>query len=216
MSDMRYGEASLNAREYFSNKVKNQLNKNATDYGLKFIKFTTAIPNWETYLTPKQREAAVIYLKTMNAYEVDHRLKLNNGTTHQRLFGSKSSKGAIGRLKEVYDMLDKSGYFTDQEKQKEAVQLENKKFKLTEDTLSKVHELFELIQSFPKYESYLSKKQYAAVTEFVRTRSFNVGAATVKVSVDAFQKILIGKKGALETLKAAKEANTINSWDEVN
>ena len=183
MSDMKYGEASLRAREYFASKVKRQLNKNVTDYGLRFIKLTTLIPNWETYLTPKQREVALRYIKCMNAYEVDYQLNLNSGTTHQRLFGNKTSKGAIGRLEEVYKMLESNGYFEEKEKQKEAVnQTKKNKVRLTEKSLQNIKELFkdcpELVTKVDNnfYEKNLTKEE----KKKLKAESKNMYKATQK------------------------------------
>jgi len=215
MSDMKYGEASLRAREHFSNKVKNQLNKNVTDYGLRFIKLTGLIPNWETYLTPKQREAALRYLRTMNAYDVDYQLKLSNGTTHQRLFGSKTSKGAIGRLEEVYKMLENNGHYAEQNKRKEVAKSDKKKVKLTPKTLMKVKELFSLINENPEYEKHLTKPQVQKVNELIKTRSFVKGAKACGITTLSYQQALIGDGGALERLQKLKESRTISSWDEV-
>jgi len=216
MSDREYGEASLRAREHFSNKVKTQLNKGATDQGLRFIKLTSVIPNWETYLTAKQRECAVRYLKVMNAHDVDYQLKLNSGTTHQRLFGSKTSKGAIGRLNDVYKMLEENGHFTEIKKQKESSILEKKKKnKMTEKILNQMRELFMLIHEVPEYEKYITKTQRQKVNELIKTRSLMLGAKSCGVTIETFQKSLIGKDGVLEKLKNIKDERTISSWDEV-
>lgn len=215
MSDIKYGNASLKVREHFSNKVKSQLNKSVTDQGLRFIKLTSIIPNWETYLTEKQREVAVRYLRTMNAYDVDYQLKLTNGTTHQRLFGSKTSKGAIGRLEEAYKILESTGYYEAQKQKQEAKQAEKNKIRLTEQSLQKVQELFRLIHEIPHYEQYITKTQKDKVDELIKTRSFVKGAMACNVSVESFQQGLIGDNGVLEKLKEAKEANTVNSWDDI-
>ena len=217
MADRKYANASLQAKEFFSNKVKNQLNRTVTDQGMRFMKLTSLIPNWATYLTSKQREAAIKYLSTMNAYEVDYQLKLTNGTTHQRLFGSKSSKGAIGRLEEVYKMLESNGHFAQQEKrQKEATESKRKqKIKLTEKTLSQIQELFKLIHENPDYEQYLTKPQIKKVNELLNNRSLTKGAKACGVTVAAYQRSLIGDKSVLEKLKSIRDSKTINSWEEI-
>lgn len=216
MSDMKYGEASLQAREYFASKVKRQLNKNVTDYGLRFIKLTTLIPNWETYLTPKQREAALRYIKCMNAYEVDYQLNLSLGTTHQRLFGNKNSKGAIGRLEEVYKMLESNGYFEEKKKQKEAVnQAKKNKVRLTEKSLQSIKELFKLIVEIPDYEKYLTKSQKEKVDHLMRTRSLVAAARACGVTVKSYKQALIGEGGILDKLRKVNQDRTVNSWDEI-
>lgn len=215
MSDIKYGEASLNAREYFSNKVKTQLNKGATDHGLRFVKLTSVIPNWDTYLTTKQKEAAMKYLKTMNAYEVDHQLKLSNGTTHQRLFGSKKARGAIGRLQDVYKVLEANGHFTNKQKQQEAADTEKKKHKLTEKTLKQMQELFRLIHSVPNYEMHITKAQQQKVDELIKTRSLLRGSQACGVTVETFEQALLGKSGVLGKLKDVNQLRMVNSWDEV-
>lgn len=215
MTDMKYGEASLNAREHFSNKVKTQLNKGATDYGMRFVKLTSVIPNWETYLTAKQKEAAIKYLKTMNAYEVDHQLRLSNGTTHQRLFGSKTARGAIGRLQDVYKLLEENGHFTIKQKRQEAVEVEKKKHRLTEKTLNQMKELFKLIHSVPNYETHITKSQQQKVDELIKTRSLLRGAQACGVTVETFEQSLLGKNGVLGKLKDVNQLRMVNSWDEV-
>lgn len=215
MSDIRYGEASLRAKEYSSNKVKSELNKNVTDQGLRFVKLTSMIPNWETYLTPKQRESAKRYLSTMNANEVDWQLNLSFGTTYQRIFGSAKSKGAIGRLEEIYKMLENSGFFA--VKQKEAEQKTEHKapVKMTSKTLDKVRELFSLISNTPNWKNYLTEPQIEKVTALLETRSFKKGAAACDVSMQAYQTSLIGDKGVLDRLRRAKEMMTVNTWEEI-
>lgn len=215
MSDIKYGDASLKAREYFSNKVKTQLNKNVTDYGKRFIKLTSEIPNWETYLTPKQLEVAIRYLKTMNAHEIDWQLKLTSGTTHQRLFGSKTSKGAIGRLEEVYKMLENNGFYTEKQKLQETKKTEVKKVKLTKKSLGKVRELFMLINTVPHYEKHLTNSQIEKVDALLKTRSFVKGAKMCGVTTLSYQQSLIGKKGVLDTLIKAQNEQTVSSWEEI-
>lgn len=213
MADRKYAEASLRAQEHFSNKVKTQLNKSATDQGVRFIRLTTIIPNWKTLLTPKQREAAIKYLSAMNAYEVDHQLKLNPGTTHQRLFGSRSSKGAIGRLEEAYKQLEADGYFVQKEKRK--VESKQSKFKLTPKALEQMRELFKLIQQNPDYQNLLTKQQITKVELLLEHRSLQKGAKACGITVDSYQQALIGSKGVLEKLKTERDKRTVNSWSEI-
>lgn len=215
MADMRYGDASLRAREYLSSKVKIQLNKNVTDYGLRFIKLTSLIPNWETYLTQKQREAAERYLKCFNAYEVDYQLRLSSGTTHQRLFGSKTSKGALGRLEEIFKMLEGSGFFEEKQKRQEAVQAEKKKIRLTQQTLDKVRELIKLVVETPDYSNHLTKQQVEKIELFMKFRNFASAAKQCGITIKSYQDALIGDGSILEKLQSTKQKRMINSWDEV-
>jgi DNA-binding phage protein len=214
-TDHKYGEAALKAREHFASKVTKQLNKNVTDYGLRFIKLIGLIPNWETYLTPKQREAAQRYIKCMNAYDVDYHLKLSSGTTHQRLFGSKTSKGALGRLEEVYRMLENNGYYEEQKKKQEVQTQTKKKRKMSKKSLMAYKELIKLIVEMPDYEKFLTKIQAERVFHFLRLRNVSGVARECKVTRETIQKSLIGEGGALEKLKEASKSRTVDTWEEI-
>ncbi|MNJ90621.1 hypothetical protein D3C87_82550 [compost metagenome] len=214
MADSRYGEASLRSREYLSSKVKKELNKNITDYALRFVKLTSLIPNWETYLTSKQLESATRYLKCYNATDVDHQLKLTYGTTHQRLFGGSSSKGALGRLEEIYQMLERGGFFKDKEK-KEAIAEKEKTPKLTSQTLLKMRELIKIVVETNNYDQYLTPSQNEKVKEFLARRSFPKAAEALNITVQSYQQALIGSGGILDILKKAIEKKSVNSWEEI-
>lgn len=215
MADSRYGDASLKAREYLSSKVTNRLNKNVTDYASRFIKLTKLIPNWETYLTAKQREAAKKYLKCFNAYDVDYQLRLTPGTTHQRLFGSTTSKGALGRLEATYKLLEQDGFFEEQKKKQEIVTRENKKVRVTQTTLDKVRELLKLVFELHNYKQYLTPAQAHKVEVFIINRDFNRAALACGITVKSYQQALIGDGGVLDILKKEQDKRTIKSWDEV-
>ncbi len=68
------------------------------------------INNWENYLTVKQLEVARIYISTKNTHAIDTQLKLTNGTTYHRLFGSSKSQkvqgGALRKLEKIYKDLN--------------------------------------------------------------------------------------------------------------
>lgn len=102
----KYAEASIRAHEYGAKKIHTQLQKNSTLLSTSFRKLTEEIENWELYLTEKQREVANEFIKCLSTTEVDRRLKLTEGSTYHRLFGSTGkSLGAFGRLKQVQKML---------------------------------------------------------------------------------------------------------------
>lgn len=214
MAYSRYGEASLRSREYLSSKVTKQLNKNITDYALRFVKLTTLIPNWQTYLTPKQLESAERYLKCYNATDVDHQLKLTYGTTHQRLFGGSSSKGALGRLEDIYKTLERQGFF--HEKEKKAEQIEKEKTpKLTPQTILKIKELLKIVVETNNYEQYLTSAQADKVKEFLVRRSLPKAAAALNITTLSYQQALIGSGGILDILKKAIEKKSVNSWEDI-
>lgn len=102
----KYKEASINAYEYGAKKIQSNLQKNASILSTSFKRLTNEIENWELYLTDKQREVAHEFLKCLSTTEVDRRLKLTEGSTYHRLFGSSNNHiGAYGRLKRVQEML---------------------------------------------------------------------------------------------------------------
>ncbi|MNB73740.1 hypothetical protein D3C81_496920 [compost metagenome] len=219
-NDMKYGEASLKVRERFSSKIKNDLNRSATDSSIKFMKLIEIIPNWETYLTEKQLQSAKKYITTLNAYEVDYQLRLNAGTTHQRLFGSKTSKGAIGRLEQVYNALENQGYFEEQKKKKEIqaqsqVNNSKPKRKLSDKTIQSVKQLITLVVDNPDYEKHLTKSQIEKVEQFLRLRSFAKTAKQCNISQDSLKTALLGKNGVLEKLKSAYEKRLVSAWEDL-
>lgn len=216
----KYKNASLKIREEMSAKLKSNLNKNTTDSGLKFLKLIEVIPNWETYLTPKQLEAAKIYIRCLNTYEVDHQLKLTYGTTQQRLFGNKTSKGALGRLIEVYKTLESNGYFEKQKKIKELLKQKKakEKSKISEEVINKTKELIKLAFEIPDYEKYLTKSQAEKLNQFLHFRSYKKTAQYLGISEKSLQQSLLGKKendGVLGRLKKVYDNMTVDSWDEI-
>lgn len=103
----KYSDASIKAYEYNSKRIKSNLQKNASTLSTAFRRLTEEIENWELYLTDKQKEVATVFLECLSTTEVDKRLKLTEGSTYHRLFGStNNSIGAYGRLKKVKEMLD--------------------------------------------------------------------------------------------------------------
>lgn len=219
--ESRYKDASLRAQESISNKIKTQLNKSATDSGLRLLKLISVIPNWETYLTAKQLEVARKYVKCMSAYEVDHQLKLSYGTTQQRLFGNnKTSKGALGRLEEVAKLLEETGYFEKLRKRQEQLKQQQKQkvSTVSDEVLAKTRELIKLAVEMPDYEKHLTKSQAEKLFQFLRLRSFKAVANHFDITESTLRQSLLGRTGqdgALGKLKKAYEQRTVNSWDEI-
>lgn len=217
--DIRFGEASLKAQESFTSQVKSTLNKNLPDNGLRFLKYTEAIPNWETYLTSKQLESAKKYIALLNTHEVDYQLHLNPGSTQQRLFGSNSSKGAIGRLEEVYKALEDKGYYEKIKKKQEAAQkaqtTKKPKVKLHSKTMLAVKELISLVVDNPDYEKLLTQSETEKIYHFLRLRNFQSTARFCGITQEALKRSLIGKDGVLDKLRKEASKKTVSSWDEI-
>jgi hypothetical protein len=219
----KYGEAAIRSAEQFTSKVLAEINKGVSDTGLRLLRLIEIIPNWETYLTTKQLEAAEEYIKCLNACEVDYKLNLNIGTTQQRLFGNSTSKGALGRLEEIIQKLEKQGYF---EKQKAAQakqeEQENKKANLkptiSDKTKQEIRELLKLIIDMPDYEQYLTASQKERVFQFLRLKSIKQCAKYFNVTEMTFKQSLLGKGGqggVLGRLKKITEEQTVDSWDNI-
>lgn len=195
--------------------------KGVSDKGLRLLKLIEIIPNWETYLTPKQHEAAERYIKCLNACEVDYQLNLSVGTTQQRLFGSSTSKGALGRLEEIVKRLEKQGYFDKQEKLKQkAIESSNqiKKTTISDKTKFEIKELIKLVVEMPEYEKYLTESQKERIYQFLRLRSIKTCAKYFGVTEATFKQSLLGRAGQggiLGRLKNAQSGKTIDSWDEI-
>lgn len=206
---MNYEKASLAARENFASKVTKGLNKNVSDDGMRFLKLTTLVPNWETYLTEKQKESAVRYVKNLNASEVDYQLKLNVGVTNNRIFGGSTYRGAIGRLEDAYENLKKAGYYD------KPVQKESKKTNISDKTLSNVKELISLIIDHQDYSKYLTSAQAKKVESFLRHRSFVKASKELGISPKSLQQSLIGSKGALVKLRKIHNDKLVSSWEEI-
>lgn len=107
---MIYEQASISVRDKHARKVKVQaLDEKVSEKGLVLIKLINIIPLWETYLSEKQLEAVREYKHSMSITEVGHRLKIDPSSADCRLFGDPGkSKGALGRLMEVYVTLKKN------------------------------------------------------------------------------------------------------------
>ncbi|MNB73735.1 hypothetical protein D3C81_649850 [compost metagenome] len=105
----KYSAASIRVRDKMADKVRVPLQKNITDDTRRFVKLTKEVPNWKTYLTDKQLEVVDLYLKLLSSTEVDYQMRLTEGTTYHRLFGSKSrgNLAAYGVLKRVHRALEK-------------------------------------------------------------------------------------------------------------
>lgn len=216
--DLQYGDSSLRAREVMTAKYKLDMNKGATDNGLRFLELIHKVPNWETYLTPKQLEVARKYINCMNANEVDHQLKLNYGTTQQRLFGSgKSSKGAIGRLVDAHNKLESIGYYERLEKKKEAAKVTVPQNPVSEEVMNKVKELISLIISMPDFDSHLEKDEAAKVTQFMAFRSFASAGRYFGLNEVRFANILLDENpgGILYKLRRTAQSTMVNNWEDI-
>jgi hypothetical protein len=198
----------------YTSKVMQEIHKGVSDSGLKLLQLVEQIPNWESYLTPKQREVVEKYIKCLNACEVDYQLNLNMGTTQQRLFGSSTSKGALGRLEEIGKHFKQTGYFDRKE-----VQAKPQKTKsISDKTKEEITELIKLIVEIPDYENYLTTSQKDKLYQFLRLRSLSACAKYFNITENAFQQTLLGrngKGGILGKLKQYSAKNTVNSWEEL-
>lgn len=220
MSNLNYDEATLRSSEKYTSKILNDIQKGMPDSGLRLLKLIEIIPNWETYLTVKQLESAERYIKCLSATEVDYQLNLNIGTTQQRLFGSSTSKGALGKLEETVKILEKQGYF---EKQKKLTEKnENKKVKrtsnLTNKTKEQIKELIKLVIEFPDYEQHLTDSQKERMYQFLRLRSIKACAKYFNITETTFKQSLLGKSnkgGILGKLREINNSKTVNNWEDI-
>lgn len=222
MSDYnKYGSAAIKSMENFSNKVLLEINKSLPDSGLKLLNLVEIIPNWETYLTDKQLESTKEYIKHLSASEVDYRLGLRIGTTQQRLFGTISSKGALGRLEEIKDRLDKQGYF---EHKKTATQKAQKRAKnakptkISDKTKEQIKELFFIISQVPNYKEYLMPSQIERLEKFLELKSVKSCAKYFGITEVTFKQSLFGRSydsGILGKLRKVYESTTVNKWSDL-
>lgn len=211
-NDIKYGDNSLRARENIVSKLKSQMNKNVTDHGLRFLKLIEVIPNWETYLTPKQLEVARKYVTCLSAQEVDYQMKLNVGITQQRLFGGSGSKGALGKLEDAERKLRETGYFDRLEKRKELAQ-EQPKSTITRDELNKTEQLIRLIIEISDYDQYLTKSETDKVVYFMSYRKFSSTAKHLHMQEHVLKSTLLGE--ILDKLKNVAGTKMVNSWDDI-
>lgn len=190
-------------------------------YEKRFIFLIGKIPNWEVYLTDKQLESAKVYVSTLSPMMTDYQLNLGPSTSAKRLFGSSDktgvkSKGALGRLEEVYIKLDKIGFF------KEPVKTDNQKYNnksiLSDKTLEKVKELFKIIKELENYSQYLNESQNEKLYQFLKSRSFKECAKYYNIAETTFKQTVLGRdddSGILGKLKKAYDESHISSWEEL-
>lgn len=181
----------------------------------RFMFLIGQIPNWELYLTDKQLECAKSYISNLDTYMVDDKLQLRQGTSYTRLFGSKTSKGAIGKLEDVYIKLDNMGYFNKKENLKKS---NNNKPILSDKTLNKVKELFKLITEIEDYGQYLTTSQNKKLYQFLQKRSFKECAKHFEITEITFKQAILGKdnhSGIFGKLKNIYELNHVNNWDDI-
>lgn len=215
----QYVEASLRVREDQAKRLRRQLDErdHVSHFGRRFVMLTNLIPNWETYLTPKQREAAVLYVKCLNTREVDYRLGLKPGMAYERLFGKRSSRytygGAIRRLEDVYRLFS----IKDQARHKGDTKGRDRS-SLDGEALARivgaVRELITLTVEIPDYPRYLSPEEGEMVRLFLETRSLTTTAQRYGMTVDEFVRVLILRDdGVLNRLRTAYTTDV--SWDDL-
>lgn len=213
---MKYEDIPHQSVEKYTTKVLQEIHKGVSDSGLKLLQLIQMIPNWETYLTSKQLEVMKCYIKCLNASEVDYQLKLNSGTTQQRLFGSSTSKGALGRLEEIVKIFENQGYF---EKQKKVAKNQPQRKQIISDkTKEGIKELLKIINDMPEYEQYLTENQKIKLFEFLRLKSIKGCARHFDVEETTFRQSLLGRNkndGILGKLRKIYYEKTINNWEEI-
>jgi len=219
---LRYRDIEAKSAEVYTSKVLREINKGVSDSGLRLLRLIEIIPNWETYLTAKQLEAAEEYIKCMNACEVDYKLNLNMGTTQQRLFGNSTSKGALGRLEEIVKRLEKQGYFEKQKALQEKAKANTNKVKkpavISDKTKDEIRELLRLVVEMPDYEQHLTDSQKDRMFQFLRLKSIKQCAKYFDVAETTFKQSLLGKSGQggiLGKLKSVSQSQTIDNWDDI-
>lgn len=219
---LKYGDLASRSIEQYTSKVLNEIHKGVSDSGLKLLRLIEIIPNWETYLTSKQLEAAEEYVKCMNCCEVDYKLNLNIGTAQQRLFGNSTSKGALGRLEEVVRRLEKQGYFEKQKAAQEKILAEaNKPKKITsmsDKTKEEIRELLKLIVEMPDWETFLNDNQRERAFKFLQLKSIKQCAKYFNITEISFKQSLLGKGGqggVLNRLREVSKSQTIDNWDDI-
>lgn len=176
------------------------------------------VPNWEVHLTDKQLECVKLYISTLDASMVDDKLNLGRGTSHSRLFGSKTSKGALGKLEEAYKKLEKYGYFDKKEEKNN--QKHTSKSIMSEKTLNKVKELFKIVTELENYNQYLNKYQKEKLYQFLTMRSFKECAKYFDIKENTFKQNLLGRNDddnscILGKLRKIYNEQRVNSWDEI-
>jgi len=187
----------------------------------RFIFLIGQIPNWEVYLTDKQLESAKVYIGTLSTTLTDYKLNLSPSTSGRRLFGSSDktgvkSKGALGRLEDVYLKLDKMGFF----KKIEPVNKDKYKTKsiLSDKTLEKVKELFKIVTDLEDYSQYLSEIQSDKLYQFLKSRSFKECAKYYDINETTFKQSILGRdddSGILGKLRKAYDEKHISNWDDL-
>lgn len=184
----------------------------------RFIFLIGQIPNWEVYLTDKQLECAKLYISNLDNCMVDDKLNLRQGTSYNRLFGSGKSKGAIGKLDEVYTKLEKLGYFKKKEQPNNTKKKNSNKAILSDKTLEKVRDLFKMVTEIEDYGQYLTDSQNEKLYRFLQLRSFKECAKYFDIAETTFKQSILGKddeSGIFGRLKKIYEENHISNWDDI-
>lgn len=202
---------------FHTKRTMDEINKGLSGKGQRLQYLIETIPNWETYITDKQLEVAKLYVTCLNASDVDYKLDLRIGTTQQRLFGSSTSKGALGTLEEKEKLLKESGYFDRQQRLQDKKPRLRKK-RLTDNTKMQIKELFVLISEVEDYNKYLTGSQTKRLQSFLELKSITKCARIFEVEEVTFKQSLLGrsgKGGIVGRLREAKLNTHVNSWDEI-
>jgi hypothetical protein len=185
----------------------------------RFLFLVEKIPNWELYLTDKQLECAKLYISGMSVTMIEDKLNLGRSTAYSRLFGNSDktgikSKGAMGKLEEIYTKLEKMGHFKEKEikdKQKYA----NKAI-LSDKTLQKVKELLTIVSDLEDYQQYLTESQNEKLYKFLQTKSFKECAKYFDIAEITFKQTILGRdddSGILGKLRKEYDKSHINDWN---
>lgn len=175
----------------------------------RFLYLIGKIPNWEVYLTSKQLECCKQYIYTLNTYTVDENLNLKRGTCKNRLFGTSTSQGVIGKLEKVYEKLNNMGYF-----KKPIINDNNIKNNIIMD---RVKDLFKIITELENYNNYLNKYQNDILYFFIKTRSLKQCSEHFNLSNKVLCNLLLGSvdTSIYEILKKNYDNKFINNWDNI-
>lgn len=105
-----YNQSSINMGERELRKLRIETKDYFCKYEYELLDLVNKIPNWETYLTPKQCKIVSTYINVRNTTAVDIQLNLTNGVSWHTLFGSvkkdvSGEGGVYKKLKKVYEKL---------------------------------------------------------------------------------------------------------------
>lgn len=112
-----YTKAAIQLRDGYQRQQRNKY----TEQSNQLEKYMQIVPNYETYLTPRQRDAVASYKNHFRISDVANDLKIEESTAQELLFGRRSKKttGALGKLMLAHQLLTENGYYERLEKRKE-------------------------------------------------------------------------------------------------